>query len=130
MENKTIFNIVFSTKAVVHGFFLTQSELLLMDDNFLNLIDGYDADFMQRFYVLYYFGEFIGSLFSFFLCDGIGRKKTLLYGSVVCLFTILWSWMSLTAANQLTARFVVGLSLGVLISTAPIYIAEVFFIFF
>lgn len=65
-----------------------------MDQGFLNDLGRYDATFADRFIMLFFAGEIVGSMLSFPFSDTFGRKTTLIYVSIVCILAI--SWNSLT----------------------------------
>lgn len=127
--------IVGSLCGFVQGYVLTQSQLLLTDENFLtyNISSSGNSDsdsdsqqlYIQRFVSFLYLGEMCGALFSFTFSENFGRRNTLLCTSVVCVGVFIWSTFTSSASHLLSSRFLLGCMLGVLLSTAPVYIAEI-----
>jgi len=109
----------------VYGYVVTLSGLLLMDSTFLEHMGGGSTTFDLRFILLFYVGEVVGAFFSFLLSDIFGRKTTLVYCAVVCIFLLLWSSLSADGTDLLTARFFLGWGLGLLMAVAPVYTSEV-----
>ena len=117
--------LVSSLCGIVQGFEITQSELLLKDDSFLAIMSDYSEDFISRFVVFFYAGEMIGAGTSYFISDYFGRSAVLIYTGIICVLMIVWSAITESAENLLSARFFIGLCVGVMLSTSPVYISEV-----
>ncbi len=118
-------SVVGTSCGIAQGFVITQSELLLMDSGFLTVMNGYDDTFISRFMALLYVGGMIGALSSFVFSDMLGRNTTLVYSSVLCAMALGWSAITTSSANLLSARFFMGCTMGLLLATAPVYVAEV-----
>ncbi len=70
-------------------------------------------------------GAAIGALGAGWLSSTLGRKRSLLLGAVLFIVGSLlsgWAWSPMTLIG---ARLVLGLAIGVLTFTAPLYLAEV-----
>lgn len=119
----------------VHGFIITQSELLLFNDPFLHLFNdilkvpgqNYSdvSDFMTHFLSVLYLGEMIGALLSYPFSDAFGRKPVMLVSAMSGVVMLLWYGSSTVTPNLYTAKFFLGISLGSLVCTATVFIAEV-----
>lgn len=118
-------SLVASLCGIVQGFEITQSELLLKDESFLAIMSDYSKDFISRFIVFFYAGEMLGAATSYFLSDYLGRSAVLIYSGVMCVLMIVWSAVTDSAENLLSARFFIGLCVGIMLSTCPVYISEV-----
>lgn len=70
-------------------------------------------------------GAIFGPILSWLLCDRIGLKKVLLG----CSIPFLVSWALLATAKTVTqiyvGRLIVGLSIGAVFATLPLYVAEI-----
>jgi MFS family permease len=101
--------------------------MMLMDELFLDEMGFYDPSYYvsNRFITLFFAGEILGAMLSYLFSDTFGRKATLIYFSAICIFAIIWSILTTSGADFLTSRFIMGLSLGVLLSTAPVYTSEI-----
>lgn len=106
---------------------------MIIDDTFISNMtqtatNPDDADpnyFITKFTIFFYLGEMMGSLLSYLLSDNIGRKATLLYCSILGLFVIGWGlFMVESLDNMLTLRVFLGVIMGLLVSVAPVYCAE------
>ncbi len=117
--------VVGSFCAVSQGFIITQSELLLMDPSFLSLMSGYDNTFISHFMAIFYTGEMFGAAISFVFSDMFGRNTTLIYFALLSVLMLLWCAATTSSANLLSARFCLGCCMGVMLATAPVYVAEV-----
>lgn len=127
---QTISSLVASSCCIVHGFIITQSDLLITSESFQQRNDYSDSTFFESFITVFFIGELFGALFSFLVSDGFGRTNTMIYSCYTCIVMLLWCAMTTTTANMLSARFCTGFSLGVLLATVPIYIAEVTHLYF
>ena len=121
----TIVAVFGSLSGLVQGFLTTLSGMMLMDEAFLADMGRYDSTFADRFIMLFFAGEIVGSMLSFPFSDTFGRKTTLIYASVVCVLAITWNCWTTSGADFLTARFFVGWTMGLLISTSPVYTSEI-----
>ena len=121
----TIVAVFGSLSGLVQGFLTTLSGMMLMDEAFLADMGRYDSTFADRFIMLFFAGEIVGSMLSFPFSDTFGRKTTLIYTSVVCILAITWNSLTTSGADFLTARFFVGWTMGLLISTSPVYTSEI-----
>jgi MFS family permease len=98
---------------------------MLSDESFMSMMSNYDDKYVEKFISIFYAGEMLGALLSFVFLENFGRRNSLLYSSLACSVVVLWSAMTSSAANLLSARLFTGMLLGVALATAPIYIAEV-----
>jgi MFS family permease len=117
--------VVGSLCAVSQGFIVAQSELLLMDSSFLSLMSDYDNTFVSHFMAIFYTGEMFGAAISFVFSDMFGRNRTLIYFALLSVLMLLWCAATASSGNLLSARFGLGCSMGVMLATAPVYVAEV-----
>jgi MFS family permease len=122
----TIVSIFGSLSGLVHGFLTILSGMMLVDNAFLQEMYRHnDSKFSDRFIMLFFAGEILGSLMSFPFSDTFGRKTTLIYTSIFCIFAIIWNVLTTSGADFLTSRFFVGWAMGVLLSTSPVYTSEI-----
>jgi MFS transporter, SP family, major inositol transporter len=122
----TIVSIFGSLCGLVHGFLTILSGMMLVDNAFLQEMYRHnDSKFSDRFIMLFFAGEILGSLMSFPFSDTFGRKTTLIYTSIFCIFAIIWNVLTTSGADFLTSRFFVGWAMGVLLSTSPVYTSEI-----
>ncbi|CAK9172758.1 unnamed protein product [Ilex paraguariensis] len=70
-------------------------------------------------------GAFVGSLFSGWIADGIGRRKAFQLCALPMIIGASISAMSKTLAGMLVGRFLVGIGLGVGPPVASLYVTEV-----
>ena len=108
--------------AVVHGFLITTTNSLFLlrhDDS--NTIDL----FSKHLLLLTLAGEMFGAMSSFLFSDSFGRKTTLFYATIGVLFALLLEVFAGGHARLLTARFLVGWTIGTMIPVGLTYIAEV-----
>lgn len=122
-----------SLSGSVFGFIATQSELILnsigghafFNDHAYISTDGNNGLFAQKFTTVFMTGQVLGCIVSFVLNDNFGRQHSLIYASIACVFTLIWSIITYSSANLLTARFFTGACIGVMLTTVPTYISEV-----
>ncbi|XP_044749914.1 facilitated trehalose transporter Tret1-like [Coccinella septempunctata] len=73
----------------------------------------------------YMIGGFVGLPFSIFLVDFIGRKKTVLFSSVVGLM----GWISIAIAHNIyylyAGRLLLGVTADIAFTASPVYISEI-----
>jgi hypothetical protein len=120
------------------GYMTTLSGLLMRDAVFIdeqlltytpNTTANNKLSFLHKYLYLFYTGLFVGSLFTFFSCDLLGRKYTLFIYNIGCSLNLLWvSIFSYSCADLLSSRFFLGWLLGTLLPSIPIYISEVILI--
>lgn len=120
----------------VHGFIITQSELLLFNDSFLRLFNdvikvpgqNYSdvSDFLTHFISVLYLGELLGALLSYPFSDAFGRKTAMLVSVLSGAVTLVWYGSSTVTPNLYSAKFFLGICLGSLVCTATVFIAEVY----
>ena len=65
-----------------------------MDEKFINELGLADPTFPERFIMLFFAGEIVGSMLSFPFSDTFGRKTTLIYGSVACIVAMIWNTLT------------------------------------
>jgi SP family galactose:H+ symporter-like MFS transporter len=70
-------------------------------------------------------GAAAGALASGWLSSTLGRKKSLLAGSLLFALASIWCALAMSVQGLLIARLVLGVSIGVLSFTAPMYLAEI-----
>ncbi|NII12204.1 sugar porter family MFS transporter [Oleiagrimonas sp. C23AA] len=70
-------------------------------------------------------GAAAGAVGAGWMSAALGRKKSLLFGSLLFAVASVWCGMAPDVANLLIARLVLGVSIGVLSFTAPMYLAEI-----
>ena len=121
----TIVSIFGSLSGMVQGFLTTLSGMMLLDASFLQEMYHYDSTFSDRFIMLFFAGEIVGSIMSFPFSDTFGRKTTLIYTSAICILAIIWNVLTTSGADFLTSRFFVGWFMGILLSTSPVYTSEI-----
>ena len=121
--------VVVSLSACLRGYIATLGCILLLDDQFIssmNLISAMQSHFILKFAILYYLGEMMGSLVSYVVSDYFGRKSALILVGSLGLMVICWAaFMVDSADDALTARFFLGVVIGLLVAIAPVYAAEV-----
>ena len=121
----TIVSVFGSLSGLVQGFITTLSGMMLVDSSFLQEMYHYDSTFSDRFIILFFAGEVIGSIMSFPFSDTFGRRTTLIYTSIICILAIIWNVLTVSGADFLTSRFFVGWATGILLSTSPVYTSEI-----
>lgn len=111
---------------LVHGFLLTNSNslFLLQYADPINATSTIDL-FSKHLLLVTLAGELFGAMSSFLFSDSFGRKTTLFYSTVGCIFALLLELFAGGHARLLTARFLLGWSLGTMLPVGLIYIAEV-----
>jgi hypothetical protein len=123
-----------SLNGFLYGFFMTQSNILLLlcNDYHRNNSKDLSGDNHQNettltseYITILYIGALVGAFFSFPFVDNFGRKKTLIAALVFCLFMIFWTLITISSHNLYYSRFFMGISLGFMMTIAPLYIAEV-----
>jgi MFS family permease len=123
-----------SLNGFLYGFFMTQSNILLLlsNDNHRNNskdLSGYnhqnETTLTSEYITILYIGALVGAFFSFPFVDNFGRKKTLIAALVCCFFMIFWTLITISDHNLYYSRFFMGISLGFMMTIAPLYIAEV-----
>lgn len=70
-------------------------------------------------------GNFFGSLTGGYLSDKIGRKKTMIKGSLVGLVGLIISGLSWNILSFCLGRIILGYSIGLVFVAAPMYITEI-----
>lgn len=70
-------------------------------------------------------GAAVGAVGSGWLSSKLGRKKSLLIGAFVFALASVYCALSPTAMHLQIARLVLGVSIGILSFTAPMYLAEI-----
>lgn len=70
-------------------------------------------------------GAAVGAIGSGWISSVLGRKKSLLVGSLLFALASVWCGMAPNVTHLLVARLVLGVSIGVLSFTAPLYLAEI-----
>jgi len=71
------------------------------------------------------FGAAVGAIGSGWMSSHLGRKKSLMAGSVLFVIGSLWSAMAPNPEMLIAARVVLGLAVGVASYTAPLYLSEI-----
>lgn len=104
-----------------HGFLLTNTNLLFLEDEDPNKIDLYTKHLL----LLTLAGELCGAVSSFLFSDSFGRKTTLFYAAIGCIVALSLEAFAGGHARLLTARFVVGWALGTMLPVGLTYVAEV-----
>eukprot|EP01039_Chlorochromonas_danica_P010560 gene10560-11699_t len=125
---------------LVHGFLVTQSQLLLLhptsSSSSSTISPSSDnkedrVDFQTKFISLYYLGEAVGALLSFPFIDELGRRNTLLAISFLAVLLLAGSIASLTSSSSsyssylLSARFALGCVMGGMMNSAAVYLSEI-----
>lgn len=85
--------------------------------------DSWSID--SNFVTLFYGGFMIGALISFTLSDNLGRKKSIIIVTILCILALLWSSLTFSSFDLIISRILLGLSLGILLSACPLYLVEV-----
>lgn len=111
--------ITLSAGTFMHGFVVTQSQLLLSYESFLSVFVQQsntnfsdNTDFMTHFVFVFYLGELVGAIVSYPFSDAFGRKKTLLAASIFSILVLLWYAVTTSIANLYSAKFCVGIASG------------------
>lgn len=71
------------------------------------------------------FGAVFGALFSGNLTERIGRRKVIIYVAVIFCIGALWAGLSGDLIQLMTARFLLGVAIGISSFAVPLYIAEI-----
>eukprot|EP00835_Amoeboradix_gromovi_P000972 NODE_37_length_31305_cov_0.348939.p8 type:complete len:360 gc:universal NODE_37_length_31305_cov_0.348939:15295-16374(+) len=71
------------------------------------------------------FGCMVGSISSGVLADSIGRRNCMMFNSVIFLFGTFVQILSTGINFFLFGRFIAGVAIGALYTTAPLYVSEV-----
>lgn len=143
---------VVSLGGFVHGFIITQSELLLTNVAFLTEFDGiHDSGatesaatsasmsrmgpnsvdsvmmnpFSTHFINVFYLGELLGALCVYPFNDTFGRKSTMLMTTILGSAAVAWGALVGSSSSLFSTRFFLGIAIGGMMSTATVYIAEV-----
>ena len=110
----------------IYSFLFTQSELIIYNYDILENVRNIDnTNDIQKFITIFISGQLLGCILSFIVNDSFGRQNTLVYSSLFCIGTMIWSILTTSYANLLTARFLIGIGIGFMLTTAPTYISEV-----
>lgn len=111
----------------IYSFLVTQSELIIYNYDISNNERNIDStnDDIQKFMTIFISGQLLGCILSFIVNDSFGRQNTLIYSSIFCICSMIWSILTTSYANLLTARFLIGIGIGFMLTSAPTYISEV-----
>jgi len=118
----------------IQGFLVVHTNLIISDSQFLysfhqwateSQSNSFRIDDIEHFWSLLYGGEILGAMISFPFVDNFGRKLTYIGSSIGCLFCLTWMIFATSLVNVFSLRFGIGVCLGILLVSAPIYIAEV-----
>jgi len=84
-----------------------------------------DSDEASLFSSIVNIGAMIGSILGGLLCDKFGRKVTISASAFP--FVLAWGWTAIAQSYQelIAARFVIGLMVGIISMSVPLYIGEV-----
>lgn len=111
--------ITLSAGAFMHGFVVTQSQLLLSYESFLcvfvqqsSISFSDNTDFVTHFVSVFYLGELLGAIISYPFSDAFGRKKTLLATSILSILVLVWYAVTTSIPNLYSAKFCLGISSG------------------
>lgn len=74
---------------------------------------------------LYDVGAFFGAIFAAFTAEPLGRKRTLIFGSVVLIIGSILLGTSFERVQFMVGRVVTGVGIGYICSVCPVYQAEV-----
>lgn len=80
---------------------------------------------LERIVSFMMLGAAIGAIVGGWMAKSLGRKRSLLLGSLIFVLASILCGLSWSVGVLLTGRFFLGLSIGILSFTAPIYLAEV-----
>lgn len=69
-------------------------------------------------------GCFLGSVFTSFFGEGLGRKKSILIGVVIMIIGALLQATAYSRAHMVVARVVSGIGMGFINSTVPVFQSE------
>jgi len=70
-------------------------------------------------------GSYIASLFSGFLSDALGRKRTIMVGAVIWVIGSIIVAASQNIAMLIVGRFINGICVGICSAQVPVYITEI-----
>lgn len=70
-------------------------------------------------------GAVAGTIGAGWMSTHLGRKRSLLVGSVIFVLSAVWCGVSWSVDVLLAGRIVLGVALGILSFTAPLYLAEI-----
>ena len=74
---------------------------------------------------LYYVGLFIGAIVSGFLCDKFGRRKSIIFGNIIQLITVLWTAVATNYEQMIFIRTLYGFVIGLTLPIGIILITEI-----
>ena len=113
----------------VQGCIISLSGLMILNDSFLqNLLHVTSLDeetFTSNFMLVLFVGSIAGALSSYLLSDNFGRQKTMTFSALCCCASLFSNAVSYDMVTFLLSRFMVGFSLGLILSVAPLYVSEI-----
>ncbi|KPM40484.1 hypothetical protein AK830_g6029 [Neonectria ditissima] len=83
------------------------------------------ADWQSAFNIVSSVGQFFGGFICSYVCDHIGRKKSLLIGLTITTGGIFGEMFSTTNAAFVVSKLVLGLGLGFYLTLAPLATSEI-----
>lgn len=88
--------------------------------------ENHQADVLSNITSMVQLGSIVGSLLAFFICDTLGRVRTLQVLCVLWLVGFIIVVVSHGNVGQVLAgRFIAGLGIGMTVVVGPTYIAEI-----
>lgn len=130
-EYMFVISLAVASSYFIHGFYLIQSILFLLDPNYIQSVQIYIHSFVQKensilhIISLLLIGECVGTFFISPFIDGLGRKKCLLLSSLATFVIIAISLFLKSGNSLMTCRVFLGVALGCTLSTSSIYLAEI-----
>ncbi|CAO3649189.1 unnamed protein product [Cunninghamella blakesleeana] len=109
--DKIVVESILSLPNFQHHYFNSKNKVIFMDP-----FDYLDTGFYSM--------AILGTIFSYFICDFAGRKRTLI-GSyfILCMGTLLYTCF-IHSSIFLIGRMIIGFAFGILLVVSPIMIAE------
>ena len=98
---------------------------VVISDNWLQTMGNPSNLIVGTITALYDVGAIVGAIIAAFVAEPLGRKRTLIFGSVLVLLGAVLMGSSFTRAQFMVARIVVGIGIGFCTSVTPVYQSEV-----
>lgn len=90
----------------------------------INTKTNYGTNMIALIVAIYEIGCFFGAIFTSFVGESLGRRRSIFLGVCVMILGALLQATAYTKAHMIIARIVSGLGMGAINSTAPVMMAE------
>ena len=128
---KSLLSVIFTVSLafLVQGYLLSTSALLTYNETFVSSFTfdeerEYDS-FSLKFVSIFLIGEAIGSLLYIPFGDFLSRRMSMGLFAILTIAMLVCTALAGSIQSLLISRFLLGVSLGPLLCTVPIYIAEI-----